>query len=92
MTVVDEISAASVSQVDSVTQISRSVAQVNTITQQVAISAEQSASAAEELNAQASTLNDTVATFDLETEGVGRGRPPRKAATVSRPARALQVR
>ncbi len=92
VTVVDEISAASVSQVDSVTQISRSVAQVNTITQQVAISAEQSASAAEELNAQASTLNDTVATFDLETEGVGRGRPPRKAATVSRPARALQVR
>jgi hypothetical protein len=31
--------------------------------------------AAAELNAQASTLNDTVSTFELEVDGVGRGRP-----------------
>jgi len=80
VTVVDEISAASAGQVDGVAQISRAVAQVNGITQQVAASSEESASAAEELNAQASTLRDTVATFEIETPGFGRGRP------VSRPA------
>ncbi len=78
VTVVSEITAASVGQVDSVTQITRSVSQVNAITQQVAASAEESASAAEELNAQASTLNDTVSVFELETPGVGRGRPARR--------------
>ena len=89
VTVVSEITAASAGQVDSVTQITRSVAQVNAITQQVAASAEESASAAEELNAQASTLNDTVSTFQLETDGVGRGRPVRRApaARRSQPAR-----
>ncbi len=84
VTVVSEITAASAGQVDGVTQITRSVAQVNEITQQVAASAEESASAAEELNAQASTLKDTVSTFQLETEGVGRGRPVRKAAPARR--------
>lgn len=88
VTVVSEITAASAGQVDGVTQITRSVAQVNQITQQVAASAEESASAAEELNAQASTLNDTVATFELETAGVGRGRPPRRAAPVRYQSRA----
>ena len=87
VTVVSEITAASVGQVDGVTQISRSVAQVNTVTQQVASSAEQSASAAEELNAQAATLHDTVATFELETQGVGRGRPARSAPRATRAAR-----
>ena len=84
VTVVSEITAASAGQVDSVTQITRSVAQVNQITQQVAASAEESASAAEELNAQASTLNDTVSTFQLEVDGVGRGRPARRAAPARR--------
>ncbi len=84
VTVVSEISAASAGQVDSVTQITRSVAQVNQITQQVAASAEESASAAEELNAQASTLNDTVSVFELETDGVGRGRPVRRQAAARR--------
>jgi methyl-accepting chemotaxis protein len=84
VTVVSEISAASAGQVDSVTQITRSVAQVNAITQQVAASAEESASAAEELNAQASTLNDTVSTFQLEVDGVGRGRPVRRAPAARR--------
>ena len=84
VTVVSEITAASAGQVDGVTQITRAVAQVNAITQQVAASAEESASAAEELNAQASTLNDTVATFELETDGVGRGRPVRRQAPVRR--------
>ncbi len=78
VTVVSEITAASAGQVDSVGQITRSVSQVNAITQQVAASAEESASAAEELNAQASTLNDTVSVFELDTPGVGRGRPPRR--------------
>jgi len=87
VTVVSEITAASVGQVDGVTQISRSVAQVNTVTQQVASSAEQSASAAEELNAQAATLHDTVATFEIETQGVGRGRPVRSAPRPTRAAR-----
>lgn len=87
VTVVSEITAASVGQVDGVTQIARSVAQVNTVTQQVASSAEQSASAAEQLNAQAATLHDTVATFELETQGVGRGRPTRSAPRNARSAR-----
>jgi methyl-accepting chemotaxis protein len=84
VTVVSEITAASAGQVDGVTQITRSVAQVNQITQQVAASAEESASAAEELNAQASTLNDTVSTFQLEVDGVGRGRPVRRPAPARR--------
>jgi methyl-accepting chemotaxis protein len=87
VTVVSEITAASAGQVDGVTQITRSVAQVNAITQQVAASAEESASAAEELNAQASTLNDTVSVFELEVDGVGRGRPPRRSAPSRSPAR-----
>ena len=80
VTVVSEISAASAGQVDGVRQITRAVAQASAITQQVAASAEESASAAEELNAQAGTLNDTVATFQLEDLGVGRGRPLRRSA------------
>ncbi len=80
VTVVSEITAASAGQVNGMTQITRAVAQVNAIAQQVAASAEESVSAAEELNAQASTLNDTVATFELETDGVGRGRPVRRSA------------
>lgn len=87
VTVVSEITAASVGQVDGVTQIARSVAQVHAVTQQVASSAEQSASAAEELNAQAATLHDTVATFEIDTPGVGRGRPARSAPKVTRAAR-----
>ncbi|MCC7054459.1 MAG: methyl-accepting chemotaxis protein [Gemmatimonadaceae bacterium] len=87
VTVASEIATASVSQVESVTQITHAVAQVNTITQQVAASAEESASAAEELNAQAATLNDTVSTFELdvaEAHNVGRGRPPRRHQAVAR--------
>ena len=90
VTVVSEITAASVSQVDSITQITRAVSQVNGITQQVAASAEESASAAEELNAQAATLNDTVATFALdlaESHGVGRGRPQRRQPSYQRSGR-----
>ncbi len=67
-TLINEISAASVEQANSVTEINKGLTDVNNVVQQNSSISEQSASASEELSAQAARLEEIMKMFTLSNQ------------------------
>ena len=82
---VDEIDVASNEQSKGIDEVNKAVAEMDKVTQQNAANAEESASASEEMSGQAQELNSMLASFKLNGNGTGNGKPKKATAVAPKP-------